>query len=119
MLVNLCQIEIKITDIVRSRTFYEQVFGLKLVPAEIHNYHILEVSKKSSFGISLLEQEKVEPNRSMILYFRLESLEGIKEKLGSLRNGSFKGERIVPGYGRAIFVEDPDGHRLGLFVPLK
>ena len=116
MLDNLCQIEIKVTDVKRSQEFYEHVFGLKLVPAEIHNYYLLEVSEKSTFGISLLPQEKVEPNHSVILYFRLDSLDGIKEKLTSLESGCFRGERLVPGYGRAIFVEDPDGHRFGLFA---
>ncbi|NRA44628.1 MAG: hypothetical protein HRU09_06685 [Oligoflexales bacterium] len=111
----LCQIEIKVSDISRSRIFYEKVFGLKLVPAEIHNYHILGVPSHSPFGISLLVQKKVEPNQSMTIYFKLDSLTGVKERLESLEWGGFKGERHVPGYGKAILVEDPDGHRFGLF----
>ena len=115
VLSELCQIEIKVSDIARSREFYEKVFDLKIVPAAMHNYYILGVSETSPFGISLLEQKEVEPNQSMTLFFRLDSLEGVKEKLSSIRGGCFKGERSVPGYGKAIFVEDPDGHRFGLF----
>lgn len=118
MLNHLCQIEIKVSDIGRSRVFYQEVFGLKLVPADIHNYYILDVPKQCPFGISLLVQKQVEANRAVVMYFKVDSLEGIREKISASKYGSFKGERLVPGYGKAIFVEDPDGHRFGLFSAL-
>ena len=132
LLSHLCQIEIKVSDLGQSRTFYEQVLGLSAVPADLHKRCILAVPRGCAYGISLCLESTgseegqaaqpragVQPNRSVLMYFRVDSLAAIKDKLLASPVGSLCGERVLPGYGQALLVADPDGHVLGFFEPNK
>ena len=117
MLSKLCQIEVEVTDITRARNFYETVFALKTLPAEMHRYYILEVPSDCPYGISLRLTDQVVPSQSVLLYFAVPTLEGIGARVELAQSGAIEGKRVIPGYGQAALVTDPDGHRFGLFSP--
>lgn len=116
----LCQLEIHTSRIDVSRKFYEEVFGWKAVPAEIHNYLVLEVPDDCPFGISLVPGRAASSAHSpIILYFQVTEAAKIAEK-AELFGGSKKfGPAKMPAYGEIWQITDPDGHRFGLFEKLK
>lgn len=112
----LVQIEIHVTQIERSKLFYEKAFGWKAVPAEIHNYVILEVPRECPWGISLVPSLAAGKSGSqMLLYFQVEDAARIAE-LAVIHGGTKKfGPTKLPAYGDIWQVADPDGNRFGLF----
>ena len=112
----LVQIEIHATQLNRSKLFYEQVFGWKQVPAELHNYIVLDVPRDCPWGISLVPTiGPIKPSGQIVLYFEVENAESIAS-LAELHGGSKKfGPSNLPAYGQIWHIADPDGHRFGLF----
>jgi predicted enzyme related to lactoylglutathione lyase len=112
----LCQIEIPVSDIERSILFYNQVFGWKQVPAEMHEYIVLDVPDDCPYGISLIPTKKERTGDSVVLYFQTENPEMIaeaaKEHGGRLRFGP----KRLGAYGNVYQIEDPDGNRFGLYL---
>lgn len=121
---SLCQIEIMITDRERSVAFYSRVFGWTPVPADIHEFIVLNVSEDCPWGISLVTVTRAEQLRSSLttLYFAVASMDQAKkivteaEECGGRVISSSGDGRDVPGYGRMWVVADPDGQRWGLFL---
>ncbi len=115
----ICQIEIPVSDVPRALEFYDNVFGWKKSPADIHEYVVMETPRECGFGISLLPiNSGVRSSRSVTIYWRCDNLEGYKnlcQKYGGKVRGNV---RILPGYGEALQIEDPDGNVFGLFLPL-
>lgn len=112
----LVQIEIHSTQLERSKLFYEHVFGWRAVPAEIHNYVVLDVPRECPWGISLVPtMGPVKPSGQIVLYFSVDDAESIAS-LAERHGGSKKfGPTKLPAYGNIWHVADPDGHRFGLF----
>lgn len=112
----LVQIEIHSTQLERSKLFYENVFGWKTVPAEIHNYLVLDVPPECPWGISLVPTLGViKPSGQIVLYFQVERAGEIAD-LAEQFGGSKKfGPTKLPAYGNIWHICDPDGHRFGLF----
>ena len=112
----LCQVEIHATRLDVSRKFYEEVFGWKAVPADIHNYLILAVPETCPFGISIVPSMGVrQSSGQIILYFQVTDAEKIAER-AELFGGSKKfGPTKLPAYGKIWQITDPDGHKFGLF----
>jgi predicted enzyme related to lactoylglutathione lyase len=112
----LCQIEIHSTQLDRSKVFYEQVFGWKAVPAEIHNYVVLGVPRECRWGIALVPTTgPVKPSGQIVLYFQVDDPE-LVASLAERHGGAKKfGPTKLPAYGSIWHITDPDGHRFGLF----
>ena len=112
----LCQIEIQVTDMDRSKRFYEHVFGWKVAPAEMYNYVVLQVSPECPWGISLVPAMTSAKNQAqIILYFQVDDAESVAS-LAELHGGAKKfGPAKLPAYGNIWQISDPDGHRFGLF----
>ncbi len=112
----LCQIEIPVSDIERSILFYDRVFGWKQVPAEMHEYIVLQVPDDCPYGISLIPTKKERAGDSIVLYFQTENpariAEAVKDYGGRLRFGPKK----LGAYGDIYQIEDPDGNRFGLYL---
>ena len=112
----LCQIEIQVADMERSKLFYDRVFGWKPVPAEMYNYVVLGVNPECPWGISLVPAMGAGRNSAqVILYFKVEDAESVAA-LAEAHGGSKKfGPARLPAYGNIWQITDPDGHRFGLF----
>lgn len=112
----LCQIEIRISDLERSLAFYRQVFGWKPVPAEVHNYIILDVPEDCPVGITLIPgNESKEDSKRLVLYFAVDDPEEIISKVKDLGGRVILGPRKVQGYGTIYQFTDPNGQCFGLF----
>jgi len=114
---SLCQIEIQVSDLERAVEFYEKVFGWVAVPADMHNYVVLEVPPKSLFGVSLTSHAATSTQfgSRLVIYFPVEDFSPYLES--TLRAGGCiaLAPRKVIGYGEICQITDPDGQRWGLF----
>ena len=112
----LCQLEIHATRLDVSRRFYEEVFGWKTVPAEIHNYLILEVPETCPFGISIVPSMGAKPSSGqIILYFQVDDAQKIADRAEQFGGSKKFGPTRLPAYGNIWQITDPDGHKFGLF----
>ena len=116
-----------ITNRERSLAFYSGVFGWTPVPADIHEFIVLNVPEDCPWGISLVPVTRNEQVNSCLttLYFAVASVDQAQEMVaealsncGRLLSPSSDG-RDVPGYGRMWVVTDPDGQRWGLFLKME
>jgi predicted enzyme related to lactoylglutathione lyase len=113
---NLCQVEIHATRLDVSRKFYEEVFGWKAVPAEIHNYLVLDVPDDCPFGVSIVPSMGArQSSGQIILYFRVADAAKIADKAERFGGSKRFGPTKLPAYGNIWQITDPDGHRFGLF----
>ena len=112
----LCQLEIHATRLDVSRKFYEEVFGWRAVPAEIHNYLVLDVPEDCPFGISIVPSLGAKRSSGqIILYFEVHDAAAIAERASHFGGSKKFGPTRLPAYGDIWQIEDPDGHRFGLF----
>lgn len=112
----LCQVEIHATRLEVSRKFYEEVFGWKTVPAEIHNYLVLDVPEDCPFGISIVPSLGAKQSSGqIILYFQVQNAALIAERAEMFGGTKKFGPTKLPAYGNIWQIADPDGHRFGLF----
>ncbi len=112
----LCQVEIHTARLDVSRKFYEEVFGWKPVPAEIHNYIVLDVPEDCPFGISIVPSVGAKPSSGqIILYFEVDGASQIAERAAKFGGSKKFGPTRLPAYGDIWQITDPDGHRFGLF----
>lgn len=118
----LCQIEIHVADMERALNFYELVFGWRRAPADLHEYVVLDVPEGCPYGISLLPGRSLESGESqpkLILYFACDEPEGIVQLAKQHGGRHCFGPKALPGFGRIYQIEDPDGHRYGLYQERK
>jgi predicted enzyme related to lactoylglutathione lyase len=115
---SLCQIEIRVSDLEKSISFYRHVFGWEPVPAHFHDYVVLAVPESCSFGISLVpsRSESKDAGTGVNLFFKAEKPEDIV-KAAVLHGGKKLPSRRMPGYGRVVQFADPDGQVFGIFLP--
>jgi predicted enzyme related to lactoylglutathione lyase len=118
----LCQIEIHVTDLKRSLTFYLEAFGWQKVPADIHNYTVLEVPRDCHFGISLIAKKtaaatesKAPSQQNLVLYFKVDDPESIVKKAVVAGGKKHFGPQKIDGHGLIYQISDPDGNRFGIF----
>ena len=113
----LCQIEIHVSDVQRSLAFYEDVFGWRAVPAEIHNYIVLEVPADSPYGVALVPTTSTASlKNNLVLYFSCDNPDSCLEKVSKAGGRIRFRAKQLPGYGRVDQFEDPDGQRFGLYL---
>lgn len=122
----LVQIEIPVADLGLAQQFYASAFGWRAVPAEIHNYVVLDVPSSCPWGISLvpsirrnLDTGAQDRQPSIVLFFAAPNPSEICEKVRAAGGTVKENTRQLPGYGTAWFVTDIDGNSFGLFKPLE
>jgi len=113
----LVQIEINVSDLEISLRFYEHAFGWRRVPAEIHNYVVLEVPDHCPFGVALVPRPgkpATAPLPLLVPYFKVEDPEALIKKVEEFGGALVFGPKVLPSYGTIFQVADPDGQRFGL-----
>lgn len=116
----LCQIEIHVQNLERSLHFYRVAFGWERAPADLHDYVVLEVPEDCPYGISLIPNPPSSSGREfrtigMVLYFACDNPAEIVRQVENSGGRKRLGPLKVPGFGMIYQIEDPDGHRFGLF----
>ncbi|MBF0440405.1 MAG: VOC family protein [Oligoflexales bacterium] len=115
----LCQIEIPVHDLNKARSFYEEVLGFHESLVEIYDTVVIDVGEGSAYGISLVRTEDVPmergKNKGITLHFSCDNPEEVIGKARDFGIKNLSGPKTVPGYGILWEIEDPDGHRIGLF----
>lgn len=116
----VCQVEIPVSDVPRATYFYENAFGWKPVPAELHEYVVLAVPDACSFGIALVPgREKEAKTSGVVLYFAVDDPELVASAAQAFGGRRRFGPVKLFGYGQVWQVEDPDGTRFGLYAKAK
>jgi len=116
----LCQIEIHVRDLEKSLQFYLSVFGWQRIPADLHDYIVLDVPENCPYGVSLIPTAPssrtagANTNR-IVLYFACHEPEECANKALAAGGRKRLGPKRVPGVGTIYLIEDLDGHRFGLY----
>jgi len=77
----LCQIEIAVTDVARALAFYGGAFGWRPVPAEIHEYVVLEVPPGCPYGLALVPRGAgAGQGGGVVPYFAAEDAEAVARR---------------------------------------
>jgi predicted enzyme related to lactoylglutathione lyase len=121
----LCQLLIEVSDLNRAKSFYQDVFGWKPVPAELLEMVVMDVPPDCPFGIALipkaLEQKPISnPLKAgtpwgLKAIFAIDDPESIVERCQGWKECQVTGPRTHPGYGLVWDITDPDGLTWGLF----
>jgi predicted enzyme related to lactoylglutathione lyase len=114
----LCQIEFRVADLSAAIEYYRDVLGWLPVPIDLHGCQPLAVP--GPFGVALIQERRNEANREATLpspttvYFSTKDGEACANRYAQL-TGTTPATRILPGYGKAWILIDPDGNRVGVF----
>lgn len=107
----LCHVEYQVTDIDRSRSFYEGLFGWTF--RQFMPEMVVFGQGETHIG-GLMLADRVNAAESPSLWFQVESLDESCARATAL-GGIVDGEKSpVPGVGWSIVVRDPDGNGVGL-----
>lgn len=105
---------IAVSDIKKSRKFYEDLFGLELY----QNYGInisftcgLALQQEFDWLVGIPKEKIIKKPNNMELFFEEEDFDGFVEKLKKHPDISYCGDVIEHSWGqRVIRFYDPDGH---------
>lgn len=114
----LCQVEIQVEDLKAAAKFYEDAFGWRVVPAELHEYVVLQVPDACPFGIALTPKRAgggASPG-NVVLYFGVDDPEAVVKAVEAAGGKKRFGPMPLMGYGAIYLVEDPEGTRFGLYL---
>jgi predicted enzyme related to lactoylglutathione lyase len=109
---SICHIEFDVTDLERSRAYYEGLFGWRFSDFGIPSMIVFGQGDSHIGG--LMQVEEVKASSSPSLWFRVEDLDTMLTKAESLGGKVFSGRSEVPGVGWSAVVDDPDGNHIGL-----
>ncbi|MCL1811283.1 MAG: VOC family protein [Methanomassiliicoccaceae archaeon] len=109
---------ITVSDINKSRKFYEELFGLEAVQDfGINVSFSCGISIQQNYElISNIPKEKIlKESNNMELYFEEKDFDGFIAKLKKCPNIKYMHDVMVQGWGqRTIRFYDPDGHIIGV-----
>ncbi len=110
--MNLNQLTIPSTDLVRSSEFYRQL-GLTLIVDAIPRYARFECPGGST--MSLHRAERVDPESGFVIYFECTDLDVKVEELREAGVEFESGPRDERWHWREARLRDPDGNMVCLF----
>jgi predicted enzyme related to lactoylglutathione lyase len=114
----LCQLEIHSTDLERSVRFYELAFGWRRLPADMHEYVVLDVPRDCPFGISLVPNPNAKQQEGasrIVVYFGVSDPEDVVRRVVEAGGSRRFGPQRFGTFGEIYQVADPDGTRFGLY----
>lgn len=109
---SICHIELEVTDLNRSRAFYEGLFGWKFADFAIPDMMIFGQGDTHLGG--LMRVDEVHAGRSPSIWFRVEDLDGMVARAQELGGSVVSPRSPVPNVGWSACVGDPDGNPVGL-----
>ena len=124
-ILDLNHVAILVSDIDRSRRFYEEVLGLEPIPRPDFDFPgaWFRIGAPGPGGEALQElhliarrPETFRPPRDRHFAFRIDSIEAAEERLRT-SGIDYARPKKRPDGATQIFFEDPDGHSVELFTP--
>ena len=120
--MKLKNILIVVKDIERSRRFYEELFGLKLILDNDGNMILTEglVLQDEKIWKNFLGRDIIPKNNSCELYFEEKDIEGFVEKLESYYpEVQYVNKLMTHSWGqRVVRFYDPDGNLIEVGTPI-
>lgn len=110
---NICQLEIPVSDLETAKDFYLNVFRWEPIDIELHEYVVLDIPRSLPYGISLVRSKNTRSG-GPVVFFQCSDLQTLKERVIRAKGKVVK-ERLIPGYGKALLIEDPFRNQFGLF----
>ncbi len=107
----ICHIEFDVTDIARSRSFFEGLFGWQF--KEFMDTMVVFGTGDKHIG-GLQQVETVSPGSSPSIWFDVESVDALLAKAQSLGGTILKQKAEVPTVGWSAVLADPDGNPIGI-----
>ncbi|MCW3995398.1 MAG: VOC family protein [Candidatus Bathyarchaeota archaeon] len=118
--------EIPANDVERMKSFYEQVFGWKIIQAEGPiEYWLIQTVPVDSNGMLLRPgvnggmYKKQVPESKPINYFSVESISDFLAKIEKLGGKVTQPKQEVPNVGWIAAAEDPEGNQFALIQTLR
>lgn len=111
MYSEICHIEFEVTDLARSRTFYEGLFGWKFSDFAIPDMMVFGSEEKHIGG--LMRVDKVTPGQSPTIWFRVKNVEESVQRAQSLGGTMTSPKSEVPNVGWSATITDLDGNTVG------
>ena len=109
----IVHVELPTTDLGKSRSFYENVFGWEVTPLEGQDYWLWKAPDGPGGGFTT---EKVVPETGAILYIEVEDIPSILAKIQELEGKILKDKtEIGGGMGFFAWFSDNVGNRIGLW----
>ena len=114
---DLCQVDLCVRDRRRSLQFYEDVFGWRAAPAEVHGMTFLDVPEDCPWGIALVDEPTLPAGGTgrTVLYFACDDPALVHSRVAAAGGRPGPGPVRVPGYGKVWRFEDPDGLAFGVY----
>ena len=108
---SICHIEYFVSDLDRSQKFYEGLFGWTF--RSFFEGMVIFGNGDEHIG-GLMKSDSVTPGTSPSIWFKVESLDAMIQKVGELGGSAPNEKHPVPGVGHSVAVLDPDGNQVGL-----
>lgn len=109
---HICHIEIEVTDLSRSRAFYEGVFGWKFSDFGIPDMIVFGADDKHIGG--LMRVDSVSSGNSPSIWFNVASIDSTLETAQGLGASVLAPKGPVPNVGWSAEFADLDGNRIGI-----
>jgi uncharacterized protein len=118
--------EIPADNVEKIKSFYEQVFGWKIVQVEGPiEYWIIQTVPTDENGMTQRPgvngglYKKLEPQNKPINYFAVESINDFLAKIVKLGGSVIQPKEEVPNIGWIAAAQDPEGNQFALLEPLE
>jgi catechol 2,3-dioxygenase-like lactoylglutathione lyase family enzyme len=124
-ILDLNHVAILVSDVDRSRKFYQDVLGLEPIPRPAFDFPgaWFRIGAPGPDGKALQElhligrrPETFTRPRDRHFAFRVDSIAAVEERLRA-RGVNYAPPKKRPDGATQIFLEDPDGHAIELFTP--
>lgn len=108
---NVCHIEFEVTDLERSRSFFEAMFGWKF---ESFGPEMMVFGDGEKHIGGLQKCESVSPGSSPSVWIEVEDVDASLEKASRVGGSVFREKSPIPRVGWSAQACDPDGNPVGL-----
>lgn len=122
----LMHFEIPANDVEKLKSFYEEVFGWKIIQASGPiEYWVIQTVPVDSNGMLLRPgvnggmYKKQVPESKPVNYFAVESISDFLEKIEKLGGKVTQPKQEVPEIGWIAAAEDPEGNLFALIQPIR
>ncbi len=113
-----CWLDMFAEDQGAAITFYRDVFGWAGEPnAEFGGYAVLSLGERAVAGISPRMSDMPPAPPAWNMYFAVDDIEAVADRIGKLGGTKLVGPDEVPGTGKLVFATDPAGAPFGLWEP--
>ncbi len=118
--------EIPANDVEKLKSFYEQLFGWKILQADgpieywiIQTVPTDEKGMLQSPGVNGGMYKRIVPESKSINYISVESIGDFLEKIVKLGGKIIQAKQEVPEVGWIAAAEDPEGNQFALLQPMR